>query len=123
MQLWGSYILLLNECVCPGHELRLECTVVGVLLGVTALVIILGILFTIFIFARVILAKGKARTLKKLQTARESTQKENATYEEINLTPLDIGTTENVAYGHLSSKHVHVPKTYLAYSMTRHIMR
>ena len=22
-------LLLLNECVCPGHELRLECTVVG----------------------------------------------------------------------------------------------
>ena len=28
-------LLLLNGCVCPGHELRLECTVVGGPIGIT----------------------------------------------------------------------------------------
>ena len=53
----------------------------------------------------VILARDKASALKKLQVTGESTQRESATYEEIimSISPLDIGTSENIAYGHLSS--------------------
>ena len=85
----------------------------GVSFGITALaIIILGVLPTVFISVTVILARNKARALKDLQLAKKSTQilKENATYEEISLTPLEIGTSENIAYGHLLNKHLHVDK-------------
>ena len=77
----------------------------------TALTIIMVILSTIFITVTVILARDKAKALKKIQITGESTQRESATYKEINLSPLDIGTSENIAYSHLSSKCVHVSNT------------
>ena len=65
----------------------------------TALTVILGILSTIFIFVVVILARGKARAMTELQLARE---RENVTYEEITLSPLDtVSTSKNIAYSHL----------------------
>ena len=70
----------------------------GLTFGMTALTVILGILSTIFIIATAILARDKARVLKELQSAGE-----NTIYENITLTELDIDTSENIAYGNLSS--------------------
>ena len=70
----------------------------GLTFGMTALTVILGILSTIFIIATAILARDKARVLKELQSAGE-----NTIYENITLTKLDIDTSENIAYGNLSS--------------------
>ena len=91
-----------------------QCDEAGIFLrvsfGTMVLTVIMVILSAIFITVTVILARDKARALKKIQVTRESTQRENATYEEINLSQLDIGTSKNIAYSHLSSKCVHVPK-------------
>ena len=63
------------------------------------------LVFTIFIIVVVLLARSRARALRQLESLRESTQRGNVTYEEINLPPVDIDTSKNVAYGHVSRRH------------------
>ena len=41
--------------------------------------------------------------LNELKLLRESQKKQNIAYEEINLAPSAINTSENVAYGHISN--------------------
>ena len=60
---------------------------------------------TIFIIVVVLLARSRARALRQLKSSRESTQRGNVTYEEINLPQVDIDTSENVAYGHVPKRH------------------
>ena len=63
------------------------------------------LVFTIFIIVVVLLARSRARALRQLESLRESTQRGNVTYEEINLPPVDIDTSKNVAYGHIPRRH------------------
>ena len=62
---------------------------------------------TILIIVVVLLARSRARALRQLESLRESTQRGNVTYEEMNLPPVDIDTSKNVAYGHVQS-HRHI---------------
>ena len=64
---------------------------------------LLTVLLTILIIAIVLLARGRARALKELGLLRENGRRLNVTYEEIDLTPSAINTSENVAYGKLSN--------------------
>ena len=64
---------------------------------------LLTVLLTILIIAIVLLARGRARALKELGLLRENGKRLNVTYEEIDLTPSAINTSENVAYGKLSN--------------------
>ena len=66
-----------------------------------SLVAVLVLVSTILIIVVVLLARSRARALRQLESLRESTQRGNVTYEEINLPPVDIDTSENVAYGHV----------------------
>ena len=45
----------------------------------------------------------QSKGIETTESLRESTQRGNVTYEEINLPPVDIDTSENVAYGHVPS--------------------
>ena len=47
-----------------------------------------------------LLARSRSKALGEL---REDGNRQNVAYEEINLTPSAIDTSENVAYGHISS--------------------
>ena len=73
-----------------------------------SLIVLMLILLVIFITTTVILVRYKTRIQRKPdQLVRESTREETTTYEDINLTQLGgIDTSENIAYGHLSSRHV-----------------
>ena len=64
---------------------------------------LLTVLLTVLIIAIVLLARGRARALKELGLLRENGGRLNVTYEEIDLTPSAINTSENVAYGKLSN--------------------
>ena len=64
---------------------------------------LLTVLLTILIIAIVLLARGRARALKELGLLRKNGRRLNVTYEEIDLTPSAINTSENVAYGKLSN--------------------
>ena len=68
----------------------------------------MAVLSAVLIVVIVLLARGRARALKELKLLRESGQKQSDTYEEINLTPSDINTSENVAYGHISDSNNNV---------------
>ena len=106
--LWVASYAVNNQLVCTldaEGPICEQCTeeglFLGVSLGMAALTVLFATLSIIFVIVIVILAKGKARALKELQ---ETTQRVTTMYEEINLTPVDIDTGENVAYGHLSNK-------------------
>ena len=67
----------------------------------------MAVLSAALIVVIVLLARGMARALKELKLLRGSGQKQNDTYEEINLTPsADVNISENVAYGHTSDSNV-----------------
>ena len=70
-----------------------------------SLAAVLVLVSTIFIIVVVLLARSRARALRQLESLRESTQRGDVTYEEINLPPVGIDTNENVAYGHVPSSH------------------
>ena len=63
---------------------------------------VLVLVSTIFIIVVVLLARSRARALRQQESLRESTQRGNVTYEEINLPPKKIDTSENVAYGQVA---------------------
>ena len=67
-----------------------------------SLAAVLVLVSTIFIIVVVLLARSRARALRQLESLRESTQRGNIIYEEINLPPVDIDTSKNVAYGHVA---------------------
>ena len=67
-----------------------------------SLAAVLVLVSTILIIVVVQLARSRARALRQLESLRESTQRGNVTYEEINLPPVDIDTSKNVAYGHVA---------------------
>ena len=66
-----------------------------------SLAAVLVLVSTIFIIVVVLLARSRARALRQLESLRESTQRGNVTYEEIDLPPVDIDISENVSYGHV----------------------
>ena len=66
-----------------------------------SLAAVLVLVSTILIIVVVLLARSRARAFRQLESLRESTQRGNVTYEEINLPPVDIDTSKNVAYGHV----------------------
>ena len=68
-----------------------------------SLAAVLVLVSTIFIIVVVLLVRSRARALRQLESLRESTQRENInySYEEIDLPPVDIDTSENVAYDHV----------------------
>ena len=66
-----------------------------------SLAAVLVVVSTIFIIVVVLLARSRARALRQLESLREGTQGGNVTYEEINLPPKRIDTSNNVAYGHV----------------------
>ena len=70
-----------------------------------SLAAVLVLVSTILIIVVILLARSRARALRQLESLRESTQRGNVTYEEINLPPVDIDTSKNVAYGHVSRRH------------------
>ena len=72
----------------------------GVFISFAVLLAVLSVALTVVI---VLLARGRARALKELRLLRESGKKQNVAYEEIKLTPPDINTSDNVAYGHISN--------------------
>ena len=79
-------------------------TTFGVSLG-ASLAALLVVLSTILTFVIILLTKSRARALKELNLLRErGGQRENITYEEINLSPSVINTSENVAYGHITNR-------------------
>ena len=64
----------------------------------------MAVLSTVFTVVIVHLARSRAKALNEVKLLRESARmKQNAAYEEIKLTPSDINTSENVAYGHISN--------------------
>ena len=70
-----------------------------------SLAAVLVLVSTILVIVVVLLARSRARALRQLESLRESTQRGNVTYEEINLPPVDIDTSKNVAYGHVPRRH------------------
>ena len=70
----------------------------GTSLSLAALLVLVSIILIIVV---VLLARSRARALRQLESLTESTQRGNVTYEEINLPPVDIDTSKNVAYGHV----------------------
>ena len=68
-------------------------------LSLAAVFVLVSIIFIIVV---VLLVRSRARALRQLESLRESTQRGNVTYEEISLPPVDIDTSEYVAYGHVS---------------------
>ena len=70
-----------------------------------SLAAVLVLVSTIFIIVVVLLVRSRARALRQLESLRETTQRGNITYEEINLPPVDIDTSENIAYGHVPRRH------------------
>ena len=71
-----------------------------ILITFTVLLAATSVILTIVI---VLLARSRARALNELKLLRENRRMQNVAYEEINLTPSDINTSENVAYGHISN--------------------
>ena len=87
---------------CIGTSSTTPVTLI-VVVAVTSFVIIMVSVALIIIVVIVLLARSRARALKELKLLRESGKKQNVAYEEIKLTPSDINTSENVAYGHISN--------------------
>ena len=75
-----------------------ETSIFGTSLSLAAVLVLVS---TVLIIVVVLLARSRARALRQLESLRESTQRGNVTYEEINLPPIKIDTNENVAYGHV----------------------
>ena len=90
------YLLISESDAIHGGDLTLVPSL--------SLAAVLVVVSTIFIIAVVLLARSRARALRQLESLRESTQRGNVTYEEINLPPNMIDTSENVAYGHVARR-------------------
>ena len=78
-----------------------SCEILPIFGPSLSLAAVLILVSTIFIIVVVLLVRSRARALRQLESLRESTQRGNVTYEEIDLPPVDIDTSENVAYGHV----------------------
>jgi hypothetical protein len=94
-------------CVChqlgiqPINDVQQIDALSGVFITFTVL---LAVISAILIIVIVLLARSRIVALKELELLRESRRrKQNIAYEEIDLTPSAIDTSENVAYGHISN--------------------
>ena len=72
----------------------------GVFISFAVLLAATSVILTVVV---VLLARSRARALNELKLLRDNRQTQNVAYKEINLTPSDINTSENVAYGHMSN--------------------
>jgi hypothetical protein len=85
----------------PINDVQQIDTLSGVFITFT---ILLASISVILIIVIVLLARSRAVVLRELELLRDSRRrKQNIAYEEIDLTPPAIDTSENIAYGHISN--------------------